>query len=386
MDFEIATAARIRFGPGTLAEVPPMAAQLGSRAFVATGSDSRRAAALIADLERHGISVSCFRIAHEPALPDVQAGIEAARSDRCDLVIGIGGGSVIDGAKVFAAMLANRGRLLDYLEVIGEGRPLASPGAPCIAIPTTAGTGAEVTRNAVLSAPEHGVKVSMRSPLMLPRLAVVDPVLTYSMPPALTAGTGLDALTQLLEAYVSKKATPFTDGLCLTGLKRAAAGLLRAFRDGQNTAARQDMCLASLFSGLALANAGLGAVHGIAGPVGGMFPAPHGTLCAALLPAVMAANVSALKSRSPASPALMRYREVARILTGRPDAGITDGIDWVSNLRRQLKIPGLSSYGVTERDFSAIAENALRASSMRGNPVELTEKEIFRVLEASMKA
>ena len=204
------------------------------------------------------------------------------------------------------------------------------------------------------------------------------------MPPGLTACTGLDALTQLLEAYVSKKATPFTDGLCTTGMKHAALSLARAFHAGDDARAREGMALASLFSGLALANAGLGAVHGLAGPMGGMFAAAHGNLCAALLAAVMAVNIEALKSRMPAAPALERYREVAGILTGRPNAGIEEGVTWVSDLRRQLRIPGLSFYGVDTHDFPLIVKKALRASSMRGNPVELTGEEIVRVLEKSM--
>jgi len=339
---------------------------------------------LVHELERRGISVTCFQITGEPTLSGVQDGIDAARQSQSDLVIGIGGGSVIDSGKVLAAMLTNQRPLLDYLEVIGAGRPLKAAGAPYIAIPTTAGTGAEVTRNSVLASPEHGIKVSMRSRFMLPSIAVVDPELTHSMPPQLTACTGLDALTQLLEAYVSKKSNPFTDALCTTGLKHAAVSLARAFHAGGDARAREGMALASLFSGLALANAGLGAVHGLAGPMGGMFAAAHGNLCAALLPSVMSVNVTALEARLPTSPALKRYREVASILTGQAEARIEEGVAWVSDLCQQLNVPGLSSYGVTTKDFPAIVEKSLFASSMRGNPVELTKKEVVRVLELSM--
>ena len=194
-------------------------------------------------------------------------------------------------------MLTNGGRLLDYLEVVGGGQPLARPSAPCIAIPTTAGTGSEVTRNAVLSAPDQRVKVSLRSPLMLPRLAVVDPTLTQGLPRSITASTGLDALTQLIEPYVSCRANPATDAWCVEGLRRASGALRRACDDGADVDAREQMALASLFSGFALANAGLGAVHGFAGTIGGMFDAPHGAICAALLPHVMAGNLRALASR-----------------------------------------------------------------------------------------
>ena len=208
------------------------------------------------------------------------------------------------------------GELLDYVEIIGRGQALTKPSAPFIAIPTTAGTGSEVTRNAVLASPEHRVKVSLRSPLMLARVALVDPELTYDLPPALTASTGLDALTQLIEPFVCLRANPMTDGLCVEGMRRAARSLRVAFTDGQNKSAREDMAVASLFGGLALANAGLGAVHGFAGPIGGMFPAPHGAVCAALLPHVMTANIRALRQRAPGSEALRRYDKVARLLTG----------------------------------------------------------------------
>ena len=218
----------------------------------------------------------------------VRQGVELARREQCDLVIAFGGGSAIDAGKAIAALLANGGELTDYLEVIGKGQPLRHPSVPFIAVPTTAGTGSEVTRNAVLASAEHQVKVSMRSPLMLPRLAVVDPELTLELPPAVTASTGLDALTQLIEPYVSIRANPLTDGFCLEGLRRVSRSLRRAYHAGRDITAREDMSLASLLGGLALANAGLGVVHGFAAPVGGMFHAPHGAICAALLPHGMA--------------------------------------------------------------------------------------------------
>jgi alcohol dehydrogenase class IV len=236
-------------------------------------------------------------------------------------VIGLGGGSVLDAAKAIAALMTNGGHPLDYLEVVGRGQALRVPAAAMIAIPTTAGTGTEVTRNAVLGSPEHHVKVSLRSPLMLPRLALVDPELTYDLPPALTASTGLDALTQLLEPFVSHQGNPMTDALCREGLRRAAQALPRVFANGQDRAAREDMALASLFGGLALANAKLGAVHGLAAPIGGMFPAPHGAVCAALLPHVMAINVRALRDRQPDAEALRRYDQAAQLLTGNAAAG-----------------------------------------------------------------
>jgi alcohol dehydrogenase class IV len=325
-----------------------------------------------------------FSIPSEPTTDLALAAVEQARKHACDFVIGIGGGSVLDAGKVAAALLTNSGQLMDYLEVIGNSQPLKNKSAPYIAIPTTAGTGAEVTRNAVLDSPRHHVKVSMRSPFMLPELALVDPELTFSMPPSVTASTGLDAFTQLLEAFVSHQANPLTDGICREGLHRAARSLIRAYRDGNDAAAREDMCLASLFGGLALANAKLGAVHGLAGPLGGMYPAAHGALCAGLLPYVMEANVKALQSRASEPSALERYDAVARIVTGSPAACAADGITWVQNLCLQLQIPPLAVYGVREADFSSVVTKSQEASSMKGNPINLTAKELLTILHKAV--
>ena len=220
----------------------------------------------------------------------------------------------------------------------------------------------------------------MRSPLMLPHLAIVDPELTYTMPVDITVSTGLDAFTQLLEAFVSLQANPLTDGLCREGLQRVARSLTKATLDGNDIVAREDMCIASLFGGLALANAKLGAVHGFAGPLGGMYHAAHGALCAGLLPYVMEANVKALQSRVPESEALMRYDEVARIVTAEPTATAPDGIAWVQDLCSQLKVPPLAAYGINENDFQNIVNKSRKASSMKGNPIELTEDELMKIL------
>jgi alcohol dehydrogenase class IV len=320
----------------------------------------------------------------EPTVDAVRRGVEAACEAGADLVIALGGGSAIDAGKAIAALVANGGDVLDYLEVIGKAQPLARPSLPFIAIPTTAGTGSEVTRNAVLASPEHGVKASLRGPFLLPRLAVVDPELTYALPPAITASTGLDALTQLIEPYVSVRANPMTDALCLQGMRRVAGALRRAWRDGNDREARRDMALASLFGGLALANAGLGAVHGFAAPVGGMFPAPHGAVCAALLPHAMEVNIRALGARASAGDALARYVEVARTLTGDAEARAEDGAAWVGRLSRELEIPGLAAYGVDRKDVPALVEKAALASSMKGNPIALTPEEMAEVVGGAL--
>ncbi|MHC4206819.1 MAG: iron-containing alcohol dehydrogenase [Planctomycetota bacterium] len=383
MRFEFATATHIIFGPGTISEAASLSGEMGKRAFVVTGSTIERAEPLLERLGKQGTDHVTFNVSGEPTTTIAAAAVQAARQAGCDLVISIGGGSVLDTGKVVAAMLTNSGKLEDYLEVVGTGRPLALNAAPHIAIPTTAGTGAEVTRNAVLSVPEHRVKVSMRSPFMLPRLAVVDPVLTHSMPPAVTASTGLDALTQLLEVYVSCQANPLTDGICCEGLRRAGRSLRRAYEDGSDHEARQDMAMASLFGGLGLANAKLGAVHGFAGPLGGMYSAPHGVVCARLLPLVIEANVHALQQRDSASPALAKYDEAARLLTGDISAKAANAVIWLQELCLALKVPSLAQFGLQQQDFETIAAKAKKSSSMKGNPIELTDDELLNIINAA---
>jgi alcohol dehydrogenase class IV len=384
MRFEFATATRIIFGTGSLKEIGPIAREFGQRALVVTGRNPARAHRLLAFLDAANIAHTTASIAHEPTTDDVVHGVRIAREATCDLVIGFGGGSAIDAAKAIAALLTNEGELLDYLEVIGRGRALNRPSAPCIAISTTAGTGAEVTRNAVLASPAHRVKVSLRSAHMLPRVALIDPELTHDLPPSLTAATGLDALTQLIEPYVSSRANPLTDALCVEGLRRVAQSFRRAFENGHDARAREDMALASLMGGLALANAGLGAVHGFAGPIGGMFPAPHGAACAALLPPVMEANLVALRTRDPQNSALPRFEEIARLVTGNAHATAADGVNWTRRLVVDLGIPSLRSYGIRSADTAAIVEAAGKASSMKANPLPLTPTELTDILAAAL--
>ena len=375
MRFEFATATRILFGEGVAREVPAAAAAMGRRALVVTGSKPERAAPWVAGLES-----ATFAVAGEPTVELIRTGADYARLERCDVVVAIGGGSAIDAGKALAAMLTNPGDPLDYLEVIGRGRPLDRMPAPFIAIPTTAGTGSEVTRNAVLASTEHRVKASLRHAWMLPRLAVVDPELTQELPRNVTASTGLDALTQLIEPYVSVRANPMTDVFCTDGIKRAAAALPRLWDDPGDREARSDMAWASLLGGLALANAGLGAVHGFAAPVGGMFPAPHGAVCAAVLPHAMEINIRALRARAGGSIALRRYGEIARLLTARPDARAEDGAQWAARICRKLEIPPLATYGVTAAHIPDLVAKAAQASSMKGNPIALTPDELGEMI------
>lgn len=383
MNFEFTAPTRVLFGEKRLREVGELVANMGSRALVVEGA-SDRAAPLVELLRARGVVTTALRVSGEPTTALVECGVERARAERCDVVVALGGGSVIDAGKAVAALLTNSEPLRTYLEVVGEGRPLTKRSAPFVAIPTTAGTGAEVTRNAVLMVEEARVKVSLRSPLMLPAVALIDPELTYTLPPAVTASTGLDALTQCIEPFVTPHANPLTDAVTREGMRRVASGMLRAYRDGADVEARRDMAIASLCGGLALANAKLGAVHGFAAPLGGMFPIPHGTACARLLVPVVEANVRALRTRAPGSPALGRYEEIARVLTGDANARAEDGIAWLGELVEVMAIPRLAWYGVADDDVPRIADQARRASSMQGNPITLTDEELAETLRVAL--
>ena len=381
MSFEFNAPTRIIFGKGAARQIAPEAKRLGRHALAVTGASPDRAAAIMEDLRKAGVETTLFSFPKEPSVQAVQEGIRAARDQGCDLVLGVGGGSPIDGAKAIAALITNTGDMTQYLEVIGDGRPIEKSPAPVIAVPTTAGAGAEVTRNAVIKVDNHRVKVSMRSPLMVPDIAVVDPLLTVSMPQATTAACGLDALTQVLEPFVSCHASPLTDALCRDGMRLAARSLKRAYDNGDDLAAREDMCIASLFGGLALANAKLGAVHGFAGPLGGMYDAPHGVLCGRLLPPVTTTNIAALKQRSKDAASLAKYDEVARILTGQLNATAEDAARWLSDIGDALALPPLSTFGIRAQDVDDIVEKSKHASSMKGNPIALTDGELKEIIE-----
>jgi alcohol dehydrogenase class IV len=379
--FDFGTAGRIVFGPGRAAELPSLIDGWGTRALVCTGADPERHRRL---LDMLPVPVEVFPVVGEPTVEMAGIATDAARAAGADLVIAIGGGSVLDLGKSVAMLLGNGGQPLDYLEVIGRGLSITEPSATFVAIPTTAGTGSEVTANAVLASPDHGRKASVRSAFMIPRLALVDPLLTLGCPPAVTAASGLDALTQCLEPLVSGSANPVTDALATAGLRSTAAGLRRAYLDGSDVEARTDMALAALLGGMSLANAKLGAVHGFAGVIGGMVTSAHGAICAALLAPVTEINVRALRNREPLHPALDRYRQAAGALTGRPDATIEEGIEWIRETVAALEVPGLAELGIGAGMVDDIVAKTGTASSTKGNPIVLTEAELREALDRSM--
>ncbi len=382
--FEFATAQRIVFGVGVRRELPALVAGFGRRVLFVGGADTQRHGELLTALAATTDTVEIFGVAGEPTVAVVEEGVRRARAADSTVVVAVGGGSVLDAGKAIAALAPNPGAALDYLEVVGRGHALPAAPLPFLAVPTTAGTGAEATRNAVLAVPEARVKVSLRSAAMLPRVALVDPELALGLPAAVTSATGMDALTQLIEPYLSCRANPMTDALCCDSIGRVARALPRAVRDPANLAARSDMALGALHSGMALANAGLGAVHGFAAPIGGLFPAPHGAVCAVLLAPVLRANLAALQARAPQHPALGRMAEVARWLTGDAAASAAEAADFCAGLCRQLAIPRLGAWGVRIADIPAIVEKAAAASSMKGNPIVLTPEELAGALEAAL--
>jgi len=375
--FELAAPGRIVFGAGVAAQVGSALTALGAkRVLLVTGRSARRGEELRA---RVNLPMVVHAIPSEPSLAMVSEGRALATSEKCDAVVAFGGGSAIDAGKAIAALAGNKGDLLDFMEVVGKAQPLEHPGLPCIAIPTTAGTGAEVTKNSVLTSPEAKVKASLRSPYLLPALALVDPDLLDGMPNAVLAPTGLDALSHLVESFVSVRANAFTLALAKEGMTRVARSLRPAFEQGLTPERREDLAIASLFGGLCLANSGLGAVHGFAAPLGGMWKAPHGTVCAALLPAVMRANIAALTERAPQSPALVRYRELDDLLAQGSDAAA-----WVAGVTAALAIPKLSALGVQPDEIPLLVEKAKVASSMRGNPIVLTDEELTAIVRESL--
>lgn len=382
LNFEFATSTRIIFENGSFEKVPGLIEGLGNKVFIVTGKNITQAKRLSDLLKEKNLQSQIFSVISEPTTSEIEKGTELAKKTGSNIVVGIGGGSAIDSAKAIAALAPNKGELADYLEVIGKGKKLEEKPLPCIAIPTTSGTGAEVTKNSVIKSTKHNVKVSLRSDLMFPKIAVIDPVLTVSMPPEITASTGVDALTHLLETFVSKNSNPFIDILCREGMKRISDSLVQAFTDGNNLEARENMAMASMLGGMALANVKLGAVHGFAGPIGGMFPIPHGAVCACLLPSVMEINIEALKIAGQ-QKLISKFDEVARILTQSDTAIAADGVAWVKALVKKLQIPRLSEFHISPGIFAQLVEMAKNSSSMKGNPVELDNRQLLEILVQS---
>lgn len=385
--FDFFSVPRICFGPGKIAVLGDLLQPLGPRVLVVyNGGDS--ALAKVRDrTAAAGVATTVHRQKGEPTVADIDAGLNVARVDGCTGVIGVGGGSAIDAAKAIAGLLTNGGTALDYMEVIGAGKKITQPAAPWIAIPTTAGTGAEVTRNAVVGEPSKQFKASIRSELLLPRVALVDPELGVGVPADVTAASGMDALCQCIEAYLSTGASPLTDALALKGVELAWSALPLAVADGTDIAARSDMALAALISGVCLTNAGLGAVHGFAAPTGANYPVPHGVVCAALLPHVLKANasVAAAKGNSVTRLKCIVLGGIIALQTDRPAEELhLAAADAVLDLNQKLRIPQLSTYGIKEGAVESMVSLARKASSMKFNPVLLSDQTLQDILRSAL--
>jgi alcohol dehydrogenase class IV len=387
--FSIARLPRIEFGTGTIEKLPAIAAGYGKRALLVTGSaslqESPRWETLQHGLQKAGIDWEHTTVSGEPSPDMVDATVRRFRPLRAEVVIAIGGGSVLDAGKAIAGLLRTDDSVMDYLEGVGPEKPYTGPAVPFIAAPTTAGTGSEATKNAVLSIQgEHGFKKSFRDERLVPEYAVVDPDLLSTCPPAQVAANGMDALTQLMESYVSTRANPMTDTLALDGVRSARDSLLPLYENPAEAAdARAGMAYAALLSGITLAQTGLGSVHGLASPLGAFFPIPHGVVCGTLVAAATRVNIEALQAREPQNPALEKYARLARLLCGTPfddpgaarDALIERLETWV----RELDIPRLGRYGVAAHDFARLVANS-RGSSMKTNPIVLTDDEVATIL------
>ncbi len=389
MRFVFRTAGEITFGAGAATQAPAAAARFGNRAMLVVGGRSLERSGMLERIEheivRAGMSATRWAVTTEPEVEAIDEGTRLCRDARVDVVLAIGGGSVLDAAKAIAALAANEGRAVDYLEDLGNKSPRAIERVPVpvVAVPTTAGSGAEVTRNSVLRVPEARVKRSLRSDLLIPRAVIIDPELSSTAPRSVAASSGLDALTHLVEAYVSRGAQPTTDRLAVEGIRMAAAALWLLAEEKATPESNAAMALASLWGGMALANAGLGAVHGLVAPLGGRYPIPHGAGCGCLLAATVRANVDALRTRSPTSTTLERYATVARALVREGERTIEHAADAIDTLRRALGVGTLARYGVVASELAEVVSRA-RGGSMRSNPIELTDLELERILADSL--
>lgn len=390
MGFSVARLPRIEFGAGTRELLPRVAGQFGRCLLLVTGGssflESEEGSTLTATLRADGFDVDIFQVASEPSPDLVDGAVSRWREAAIDAVAGIGGGSVLDAAKAIAGLLKPGNSVMDHLEGVGPEAPYAGPATPFIAMPTTAGTGSEATKNAVLSVRgENGFKKSFRHDRLVAEYAIVDPDLLATCPPQLIAANGMDAFTQLLESLVSLRANPFTDALALSGMGAVRDGLLAWYEGGEGAVAgREKMAYAALLSGICLAQAGLGSVHGLASPLGALFPIPHGVACGTLLAAATRCNIEVMRRRDPANPALRKYADVGRVLGGRSDVGEGEAVDFlVDTLQtwtRRLDLPTLGALGVQPRDVPRIVADC-RGSSMKTNPVELTDAEVASLLE-----
>ncbi len=373
--FQFALPGRVVFGRNEAQKAPALIRAMGARGVLVHGADPSRAAWLLAALGEAGAEVRTIACPAEPTLPMLEAALDALRGWDAEWVVALGGGAALDMGKALAALIPAPGGIMDHLEVVGLGLPLKVAPLPFVALPTTAGTGAEATRNAVIGLPEHGRKVSIRDERMLPRIAIVDPALTDNAPRRVTLASGLDALAQVIEPYVSVKATPFTDALVRPVIAPGLRALMRLVQ-AEDAEARDRMAWTSLCGGIALANGGLGAVHGLAGVIGGVTPAAHGAICGVLLGPVLAMN-----RRHSADPA--RLHEVCALIAAELDSDAADAPQALAGWARDSGLPGLRAQGLDPAQHEGVAQASLASSSMKGNPFAPDPAQLCEVMRAA---
>lgn len=373
--FQFALPGRVIFGRNQARNAPALIRAFGARGVLVHGADPGRAAWLLDALRDAGAEVATVACGAEPSLPMLEAALAGLRGGGAEWVVALGGGAALDMGKALAALIPAPGGIMDHLEVVGLGLPLKAAPLPFVALPTTAGTGAEATRNAVIGLPEHGRKVSIRDERMLPRIAIVDPALTDHAPRRVTLASGLDALAQVIEPYVSRKATPLTDALVRPVIGPGLAALARLMQ-AEDAAARDRMAWTSLCGGIALANAGLGAVHGLAGVIGGVTPAAHGAICGVLLGPVIAMN----RAHAP-DPA--RLDEVCALIAAELGGRAADAPGVLAGWARDCGLPGLVAQGLEPDRHAAVAAASLASSSMQGNPFAPDPAQLCDVMRAA---
>jgi len=377
--FQFMTSTRIIFGEGALQSSLSVINQFGYSVLLVSGKNTQRASPIIQYIKMQGMRYQHVAISGEPNITMVEETALNGRKFKPDMVIAIGGGSVIDMGKALAAIIPNQGDVYDYVEVVGRNVPLKTKPIPFIAIPSTASTGSEVTRNAVLRSGQDKVKVSLRSPEMLADVAIIDPTLTYGTD-AYTSGRGaMDAFTHLMEAYACGEPNPITDMICEEGLRRLSGSVLAGCLE-DNYRARSDLSFAAMLGGMAITNAKLGAAHGLASALGGKLAAPHSVITARLAPFVMQENIRAAKSAGRAD-VLARYRKMAQLLTGRANASRNDAVLWTNMMLEKLKLPSLNEFGVCNTSFEQVADDALKSVAIKGNPLPLTKERLMFILQ-----
>ncbi|MBN1328395.1 MAG: iron-containing alcohol dehydrogenase [Candidatus Heimdallarchaeota archaeon] len=390
--FDLLATPQIIFGQGRFETIKEHLLNYGSKVLIVGNNkalEQSKVRNIFSNLtHKFGFKFETIIIHGEPDTEQIDAGVQIGSQHNATSVIGIGGGSAIDAGKAIAGLLTNGGKAKDYLEVIGNGMSITKPPIPFIAVPTTAGTGSEVTKNAVILSKEDKLKASIRSSLLVPKIAIIDPELMISLPKEVTAYTGLDALTQLIEAYTSNKSQPITNALARIGILRASKSLIFAYENGNDIEAREDMAMAALLSGICLSNAGLGAVHGLAGPIGGLLNIPHGLICGALLLPVINGNISSMLRQVPYPETLLKYAQLGELFGGLEFEPLKEQvihlIKQLGYLIKSLHITKLSDYGLKEDDFDEIIRRAQISSSMKYNPIELTDEELYSILNKTI--